>query len=233
MQLWKQGPVLHQMSGFTPAVASWDKRDHPSSIRLHKYLDEVSESISGHLLCREDMFLHLDVDVVRPEHLLVKHDLENYLTPLAARLGPKHFALVSATKGVGGGSQLKIGLANHADTNFETNWDHCTASPNGSTNKVGWKEQLRQCLVDAKYRQLPEGPVEVHLAFCCGLGRNWSLLWKPAGDAMGPVLGESKLFNPRDDRITKLTLHRTLDKKLVHDVMIAMWWRSVGKHTPL
>jgi hypothetical protein len=57
--------------------------------------------------------------------------------------------------------------------------------------------------------------------------RNWSTLWKPAIDALGPVLGiqdPAKPFRPDDDRIVDLAMHCTIDDALVNDVEIEAWW---------
>ncbi len=57
--------------------------------------------------------------------------------------------------------------------------------------------------------------------------RNWSALWKPAIDALGPVLGIQDLikpFRPDDDRIVDLALHRPIDDALGNDVDIEAWW---------
>ena len=53
--------------------------------------------------------------------------------------------------------------------------------------------------------------------------RNWSTLWKPAIDALGPVLGTQHPawpFHPDDDRIVDLALHRTIDDTLGNDITI-------------
>lgn len=54
------------------------------------------------------------------------------------------------------------------------------------------------------------------------------MLWKPTGDAMGPVLGEPDPRNPynvADDRIVDLTLHRQIDKSIGHDIHVGLGWR--------
>jgi len=66
------------------------------------------------------------------------------------------------------------------------------------------------------------------LAWRCSATRNWVWLWKPTGDAMGPVLGEPDAchpFNPNDDRIVALALHLNADPATGHEVDVAMWWR--------
>jgi hypothetical protein len=52
-------------------------------------------------------------------------------------------------------------------------------------------------------------------------------LWKPTGDAMGPVLGEYRPFSPHDDRIVALSLHLNTDASIGHNVDIGMWWLHV------
>jgi hypothetical protein len=61
-------------------------------------------------------------------------------------------------------------------------------------------------------------------------GRNWSTLWKPAIDALGPLLGmpdPNHPFRPSDDRIVDLTLHRNVDDALGHDVVVTVWCSPV------
>ena len=56
-----------------------------------------------------------------------------------------------------------------------------------------------------------------------GPGRNWLNLWKPTIDALDPLLGrarEVRDWHPRDDRITALGLHLTMDETLGNDVLL-------------
>ena len=56
-------------------------------------------------------------------------------------------------------------------------------------------------------------------------------LWKPTGDAMGPVLGEPEAkrpYNLADDRITVLYLHLNPDTSMGNDVDVGMWWRPAA-----
>ena len=72
-------------------------------------------------------------------------------------------------------------------------------------------------------------PAEVHLAWRCSPNLNWVNLWKPTGDAMGPVLGyvsPDNLYHPRDDRIVYLSMHKTIDPSIGYDVQVGMWWRA-------
>jgi hypothetical protein len=61
----------------------------------------------------------------------------------------------------------------------------------------------------------------------CASARNWVNLWKPAGDAMGPILGYDHSRNPhhpRLDRLTRLEFHRQADERLVSAVEVEYWW---------
>jgi hypothetical protein len=155
-------------------------------------------------------FLHMDIDVREPARLLRHHDLENYLTPVVYRLGSERFTYVSAKKQVGGSSRLRIGLAHPLPEIPEAEtWGHFSYCAGSGVQTKGWKANLRAALAASEPLPLPPGPVEVHLAWRCSPRRNWVWLWKPTGDAMGPVLTEPdprNPFNPNDDRIVSLGL---------------------------
>lgn len=93
-----------------------------------------------------------------------------------------------------------------------------------------WKERIRSALASNSPTPVPPGPARVRLAWRCSANRNWCSLWKPTGDAMGPVLG---LANPQrpyhldDDRIVDLEFHRNVDNGLGHNVEVGMWWRAI------
>src|SRR4051812_20838721 len=80
-QFWTEGAVERQCDDIHPLLASWDKKSHPSQVRLRAYLDD--------LICRllplsdnAPLFLRLEVDVRDALRLVRHHDLENYLTPI-------------------------------------------------------------------------------------------------------------------------------------------------------
>lgn len=78
----------------------------------------------------------------------------------------------------------------------------------------------------------PEGPVEMEIGFRVGPARNWAQLWKPAIDALDPILGRTRpdrAYHPRDDRLVRLGLHRLVDSAAGWMVEIGVWWRlAVG-----
>ena len=229
-QLWRRGPALAEVSPIRPVLASWDAKTHSSQVRLQEYLLQIKTELGSKLGAGEPLFLHLDVDVEDKRHLLRHHDLENYLTPLVGGLGAHKFVLASATKSVGGGSRLVLGRAlDGTDLSGEAGWHAFSCEAGAGVQKKSWKEGLRTSLRHSGVEKMPDGPVEVQLAWRCSPVRNWVWLWKPTGDAMGPVLGEPdslNAFNPADDRIVSLALHLNADPYVKHDVRVGMWWRA-------
>jgi hypothetical protein len=91
---------------------------------------------------------------------------------------------------------------------------------------------VRQALERCCPEPIAPGPVEVEVLIRCGSNRNWIKLWKPLGDAMGPMLGYSSPgnpFNPRDDRIVDLTFIKEIDDSLGNRVVPTFWWRGECK----
>ncbi len=228
-QLWSHGDALRTLSGFEPLLASWNSKTDPAQIRLQRYLDDLQFAV-GALPSDQRLSLHMQIDVKKPERLLRHYDLENYLTPVVNRFGAGHFAFVSATKSVGRGSYLAVGQATPlGQYSVLEGWANFACHGGSGATKKEWKEDIRTALSNTRPPSLPPGPVAVHIASRCARQRNWAMLWKPTGDAMGPVLGEpspQNPFNPSDDRIVSLGLHLNSDDVMGHDVDVGMWWRG-------
>jgi hypothetical protein len=193
------------------------------------YLTSLTSALSPLPDADAPLSLHFEVAVADRSHLSQHHDLENYLTPLFGRrwLDANRFVHVSATKGIGGTSRIRIGIAESA--NLSEDWTYLGCSPGAGTGTPAWKTRIHESLSRQVRSPLPDGPVEMHLAWHCSSKRNWVSLWKPTGDAMSPVLGNittGRAFSPRDDRIVSLQLHRTVDDRMGHDVDVGMWWKS-------
>ena len=232
-QLWTQGTVLARLDGIMPRLAVFEKKTHPAMIKMQEYLDAIASRFGPLLADRTDLFVHMEIDVEKEERLLHHYDLENYLSPVALHLGAGHLKFASAIKRVGGGSCLVLGeaipwlngteLATQGWEAFAYHAGPGLASPSG-------KAALRAALQQAGAQLLPDGPVEVHLAWRClpYPKRNWGNLWKSTGDTMGPALGEPYPhlpFYPNDDRIVSLQLHFNPDATMGHHVDVGMWWR--------
>lgn len=209
-----------------PALASWDAAGSPSQRRLAAFLEEAVGAADVVRGLAGPAYLRLDVVKPRSHDLLVGHDVENYLTPLVHNLAKRGatFALVVGTKrhAVRDGelSTLSVGQAVAAPAQ-----DAVAMRVTGSSAKSSWKEAVHRRLRDQGVTRVA-GPLEVHLALRCGPRRSWWNLWKPAGDALGPLLGEHRPYHPEDDRILELHLHRSVAPALGHDVELGVSWRS-------
>jgi hypothetical protein len=231
MDLFSRDQVLKRVEGFTPLLAQWEKSTHPAQIRLENYINWLIHELTPLPNNTNNLYLHLEVDVKNPERLLHHYDLENYLTPLFGmkRLNPRDFDLVSAAKRVGGGSYVEVGNTKLIPSEaIGSDWNFFSCNPLGSSSRNEWKESLRTSLEQAAHSPLSPGPVEVHLAWRCSSLRNWVNLWKPTGDALGPVLGytySTNIYHPLDDRINRIWMHKILDDSLLYEVEVYMWWR--------
>lgn len=228
--LWRHGTVLQTIDALAPRLASWNRKDDPAQIALTAYLTDLMRRIDP-LPAGQRLFLSLGVAVRKREHLTRFHDLENYLFPL---FGPgcfrsAQFVLVSGTKTVGEGSTLQIGIAEPMDPDVLSNWSHHACAPGPGSQTKAWKERIHASLASAGPLPLEEGPVALHLAWRGASRRNWPWLWKPTADALGPVLGEVRPYNPLDDRIVELHLHWDADDFLGHRVIVGMWWLSLTR----
>lgn len=231
IRLWQHGKVIHVLSGIEPLLASWEKKSHPAQVRLNAYLDDIEQAIGLSVQNSGDpLFLHMDIDVVSDERLSRHYDLENYLTPVVAKLGHEKFCHVSARKYVGGGSKIVVGQAKRQNGLIEQrDWSYFACHAGAGTSGRAWKAAIREKLRGSSPNVVPsEAFVEVQIAWRCASRRNWVWLWKPTGDAMGPVLGEpdpDDPFNPNDDRIVVLGLHLDSNDSMGHGVDVALWWR--------
>jgi hypothetical protein len=99
-----------------------------------------------------------------------------------------------------------------------------TASP----ATVRWKECINAAIAESS-TLATDGPLELQVAFTVGAKRNWRGLWKPAIDALDPILGRTqphRQFHALDDRIVRLGLHRTIDPSLGMATAIEVHWRA-------
>jgi hypothetical protein len=242
--LWARGAERQRLplvDDLAPQLDSWMHARHPDQLRLQAYLAALEAHLDPLPPDDTGLFLHMDIDVGNEYNLTHGHDIENYLCPVVQRLGPLHFTLVGGTKRVGYGSYLAIGSTVPIGTLQTTDgWVHFEHSAGSGVATTKWKAGLWDALYTKKYTPLTRGLVEVHHAWRCSMGRgwyqprNWTTLWKPTGDSMGPVLGpvetqhptNKQRFHPDDDRIVSLGLHLTEAPSMGYDVYVGMWWRA-------
>jgi len=214
--------VLH----VPPRLASWDAKGHPSQVALASYLDALEAGL-GPLpaASRGRRAVKLSVGLGSLPLTTGGRDLDNYAYPVAARLGAASIAAMFVEKHPGSASSIVVGDAVAADPPGES-WSHATITTSASAASAAWKHE-----VASQVPQTTPGTdaVEVHLAFTVSAARNWSNLWKPAIDSLGGILGVDDLrhpFRPRDDRITRLGLHRFHDERSGWSVRLDVWWRD-------
>lgn len=196
-----------------PVLDSWNAVDHPDQLRLRTYLDSVAATLAATGWdTHEPLAIELVVGV--PETLPVDRggrDLDNYLYPIARRLGAARLAAVFGRKVHQRGSTIAAGLAVAADQ--PTTLPHLVVRTSASAQTVAWKQAIHQACASVIAGPLPSGPVALRLQFSVSSRRNWAALWKPAIDALGPVLGmpdPAHPFRPDDDRIVDLGYTGTL-----------------------
>jgi hypothetical protein len=209
-----------------PQLASWDRAGHPSQMKLADFLahvdamaEPVLATVNGRVATELIIGFSDDVSLITGGR-----DLDNYLFPVARRLGPERVAAIFGRK-IHGPSSLAVGPA-QPDTAEAT--PQFSARMARSYERKEWKRQLHDRLA-VQTTTIDPGPVGMVIAVTTGPGRNWANLWKPLIDAFGPVLGEdpARPFHPHDDRIASLGLHHNLDVAVGHDVIIDAWWTSL------
>jgi hypothetical protein len=210
-----------------PQLASWEVAGHPSQVRLARFLTEV-EALAAPVMAAGQDRLALELIVGLPAVTPLDsggRDLDNYLFPVALRLGPARLAAVFGRK-IHGSSGLAVGPAEPETT---TTPPCVTIRMAGSYERVQWKQTLRDALRQSTTAPAGPGPVELDVAVTTGPGRNWANLWKPLLDSFGPVLGEdpTQPFHPYDDRVTRLGLHHGIADNIGHDVIIDAWWNTI------
>jgi hypothetical protein len=219
-------PVGVMRQSVKPQLASWDRAGHPSQVKLRRFLAHV-DAIAGPVLAAVSGQVAAELIVGFSDGVSLidgGHDLDNYLFPVAQRLGPQRVAAIFGRK-IHGPSSLAVGPA-QPDTAQVT--PQFSARIGGPDEHEQWKQELHDRLA-AQAATIDPGPAGLTIALTTGPGRNWASLWKPLIDAFGPVLGEdpTRPVHPHDDRIVTLALHHTIDTSIAHDVIIDAWWTSL------
>ena len=206
-----------------PQLASRERAGHPSQVKLARFLAHV-DAIAGPVLARVNGRVAAELIVGFGGGVSLTdggHDLDDYLVPVAQRLGPQRVAAIFGRK-IHGPSSLAVGPAQVAPAGAAPQF---SARMAGSYERKEWKQRLHDRLA-VQAAPIDPGPAGLTIALTTGPGRNWASLCKPVIDAFGPVLGEdpTRPFRPHDDRIVSLALHHAIDTGIAHDVIIDAWW---------
>jgi hypothetical protein len=209
-----------------PVLESWNARDHPDQRRLATYLDEVETALD---LAADAAHMALELQVGLPNTKALTSgggDLDNYLYPIARRLGAARLDAVFGAKSHASSSALVVGTSDLMPSVPPPDMEVRTTA---SASSKAWKEQVRTACVAAAPRNPIAGAIRLDLEFHLSPARNWTTLWKPAIDSLGPLLGEPdprRPFMPNDDRIVQLGLHRSIDESMGWDIGISVWWAA-------
>src|SRR5580693_8185612 len=105
-------PVGVMRQSVKPQLASWDRAGHPSQVKLARFLAHVDAlagpvlaTVSGRVAAELIVGFSDDVSLIDGGH-----DLDNYLFPVAQRLGPQRVAAIFGRK-IHGPSSLAVGPA--------------------------------------------------------------------------------------------------------------------------
>src|SRR5256884_2591125 len=105
-------PVGVMRQSVKPQLASWDRAAHPSQVKLGRFLAHV-DAIAGPVLAAVSGRVVAELIVGFGDGVSLtdgSHDLDNYLFPVAQRLGPQRVAAVFGRK-ICGPSSLAGGPA--------------------------------------------------------------------------------------------------------------------------
>lgn len=205
-------------------LESWNASGHPDQVRLQSYLDDL-ETLVGAGGSRLTVELVVGLPASTPIDRGGR-DLDNYLFPIAHRLGHERIVAVFGRKVNRPDSTVAVTEAVLQTTPPDE--PDIAVRTSASAQSLKWKEQVYEACRRAVPWPRPTGPLAVRVRFGVSARRNWSTLWKPAIDSLGPLLGERnphRPFHPDDDRIVDLELHRTVDDSLGNDVELDFWWR--------
>ena len=204
-----------------PLLASWEAKGHASQVALVAYLDAFEEVVSAMIPAEgEHMAIGLKVGI-QPEKSLTTggRDLDNYAFPVISRLRSRRVAAVFVEKAHGIVSTIAAGEAVPGTITGE-GWFHVSATTTVSADLPAWKAEL---VSQVPHEVVGGDALDLQIAYRLSSRRNWAVLWKLTIDALGGILGvenPNRPSHPRDDRITHLGVHRTLDDSIGWSVHI-------------
>lgn len=212
-----------------PRLASWMASSHPDQVALASYLDALEDDLGvGAQRPAPPLAIELHVGLPAELSLLEHRDLDNFLYPVAHRLGHDAIVAAFARKDHARRSTISMESAVPGCLSGE-DWSHVQVRTEASTSTLAWKEEVFEQVAALVTVGDFTSPLELQIRFSVGPTRNWVNLWKPAIDSLGAVLGmpqPSRRFAPADGRIVALGLHRSSDATLGTAVLLDVWWRT-------
>jgi hypothetical protein len=145
-----------------PQLASWDKAGAASQLRLAGLLDHVVE-VAGPVVAAASGRVAVELTVGLPGHQPLidgARDLDNYLFPVAQRLGPQRVAAMFGRK-AHGPSWLAVSPAEPEETAAPPLF---SARMRGSYERTAWKQELHDRLMQAGVTAVGPGPAGLEIA---------------------------------------------------------------------
>jgi hypothetical protein len=179
MTLLYSRPTRRAALSVQPQLASWDIAGSPGQVRLGDFLDHA-EATAAPMMAAVDGLLAVELTVGLPGELSLTgdgRDLDNYLLPLAQRLGPARIAAMFGQK-IHGSSFLAVG---RAQPDHGASPSQFSAQIAGSYVRKEWKATLHERLLQVQHAVLEAGPIGMTISITTG----------PAGT--GPTSGNHSL----------------------------------------
>jgi len=137
-------PVGVMRHSVKPQLASWERAGHPSQVKLGRFLGHV-DAVAGPVLAAVSGRVAVELIVGFSDGVSLTdggHDLDNYLFPVAQRLGPQRLAAIFGRK-IHGLSSLAVGPA---QPDMARATPQFSARMAGSYERKEWKQQLHDRL---------------------------------------------------------------------------------------
>lgn len=152
-----------------PQLASWDRAGSTGQVKLGHFLDHA-EAVAAPMMAAADGPLAVELTVGFPDKLSLTgggRDLDNYLFPLAQRLGPARIAAMFGRK-VHGPSFLAVG---QAKSDRVVSPPQFSAQIAGSYARKEWKTTLREQILQTQDSGPGAGPISLTVGITTGPGR--------------------------------------------------------------
>src|SRR5499427_9703604 len=148
-------PVGAMRQSIKPQLASGERAGHPSQVKLGRFLAHV-DAIAGPVLARVSGRVAAELIVGFSDGVCLidgGHDLDNYLFPVAQRLGPQRIAAIFGRK-IHGPSSLAVGPAQPGTAGASPQF---STRMTGSYERTEWQQQLHDRLA-AQADPIDPGP---------------------------------------------------------------------------
>jgi hypothetical protein len=200
---------------------------------LDAYLDTLVQDLGWGPQAGEHLALELSVGLAGTGGVEADgHGLDDYLFPVVRRLGPVRFDAVFAVKRSAEQSHLRVEAAVAGELPAPP--PRVRARITAPATSIDWKQQLNEACRKVTSEPAPAGPVSVQVRLSLSRRRNWTALWRPTLDSLGPILGVRDPATPYladDARVIALGLHRRFDDALGDRVGVEIWWQAVSPHS--